>query len=313
MGQGENRTVLPRSNFFDDRTLDRVSYRREDSGWIARRLEEASTLIVPVWSSRCLVVPDDPPFAVLLPLSAVSAWQSDSPPLFLGRHGEQSFFCMDLSHLEEETVAGLDRNAVINDLRQVGAMLSARDGSLLAYSRALCHWHAQARHCGRCGEPTRIELAGHQRVCTDSDCDTQVFPRTDPAVIMLVTTIDNQRALLGRQPSWPPGFYSALAGFCEAGESLESSVAREVYEETRIVVTDATYHSSQPWPFPQSLMLGFMARSPGGEPDVGEDELEDARWFDRRELRTALRMREIRLPPPLSIARRLVDAWLDSE
>jgi NAD+ diphosphatase len=153
--------------------------------------------------------------------------------------------------------------------------------------------------------------AGHVRLCPA--CGAQHHPRTDPVVIMLV--VDGDRVLLGRQPSWPPGRYSALAGFVEAGESLEEAVAREVLEESGVSVREPHYVASQPWPFPASLMLGFVAAYGGGEAAVRDAELEDVRWFTRDELAAAARdcAGTLQLPPPLAIARRLIDGWLARE
>jgi NAD+ diphosphatase len=141
-------------------------------------------------------------------------------------------------------------------------------------------------------------------------CGVEEFPRSDPAVIMLVHD-DAERCLLARQASWPARVYSTLAGFVEPGESLEAAVAREVHEETGVRVAEATYHSSQPWPFPSSIMLGFFARAETVELAIDPEEIEDARWFGREELREAVERGEVKLPAPLSIARRLVEDWLE--
>jgi NAD+ diphosphatase len=193
-------------------------------------------------------------------------------------------------------------------LREVGALLSAEDAGLLAYGTAMVNWHRAHPHCARCGARTDAAEAGFLRRCPE--CGAEHHPRTDPVVIMLV--LDGDRVLLGRQATWPPGRYSALAGFVEPGESLEEAVAREVFEETSVRVEDVLYRSSQPWPFPASLMLGFFARYAGGEPAVSDGELDDVRWFERSELAAIGRgEREgMHLPPPLAIARRLIDEFL---
>src|SRR5262249_4560440 len=154
--------------------------------------------------------------------------------------------------------------------------------SLLAYARGLMHWHARHGFCGVCGSRTESASAGHVRKCTNPDCGASHFPRTDPAVIMLVH--DGDKALLGRQKVWPQGMYSTLAGFVEPGESLEETVRREVYEETGIAVGEVVYHSSQPWPFPASLMIGFHAEARSRTINRVDSELEDAGWFSRAEL-----------------------------
>jgi NAD+ diphosphatase len=192
--------------------------------------------------------------------------------------------------------------ADFEELRPLVAMLPEDQAQLLAYARALLVWRSRARHCGVCGAPTAARSAGHVLVCTR--CGTDFFPRIDPAIIVLVS--DAGRALLGRQSSWAPGRYSALAGFVEAGESLEEAVVREVHEETGARVTWVRYFASQPWPFPASLMLGFHAHAREAPVQL-DGELEDARWFELQQLKAAP---EGLLPPPHTIARRLIEAWV---
>jgi NAD+ diphosphatase len=189
------------------------------------------------------------------------------------------------------------------ELRPLANELAPDEAGLLAYARALHLWHANHRHCGRCGSPTVSERAGHMRRCTT--CDAQSFPRLDPAIIVLVH--DGERALLGRQASWQANRYSTIAGFVEPGESLEDAVRREVAEETGIAVRELAYHSSQPWPFPASLMLGFIARGEYRPPLLRDGELEDARWLTRADIKAGV----VHLPPRESISRRLIDHWLN--
>jgi NAD+ diphosphatase len=193
------------------------------------------------------------------------------------------------------------------ELRSLVALLPEDQAQLLAYARALLVWRARHRHCGVCGAPTAARNAGHMLACTSSTCGAEFFPRIDPAIIVLVT--DAKRALLGRQRAWAPGRYSALAGFVEAGESLEDAVAREVEEETGARVTSVRYFGSQPWPFPASLMLGFHAHARETALQL-DSELEDARWFELEQLRAA---DEALLPPPYTIARRLIEAWIQEQ
>jgi NAD+ diphosphatase len=173
----------------------------------------------------------------------------------------------------------------------------------------MIHWHRRQRFCGVCGSETLSQSAGHVRACVSASCGATHFPRTDPATIMLVT--DGDRCLLGRQPRWPQGMYSTLAGFVEPGESLEDAVIREVKEEAGIIATNVTYNSSQPWPFPSSLMVGFFAEAVTREITVDPDELEDAQWFTSGELRRFADQGKS-LPRPDSIARRLVETWLST-
>jgi NAD+ diphosphatase len=170
----------------------------------------------------------------------------------------------------------------------------------------MLHWRRMHRYCGRCGAETEPRKAGHVMVCTNPVCRHEHFPRIDPAIIVLVT--DGERVLLGRQASWPAGRYSTIAGFVEPGESLEDAVVREVAEETGVRVDEVDYHSSQPWPFPSSLMLGFTARAASQEVRLQDEELEDARWFTRSEIAGGTP----KLPPRLSISFRLIEHWFDA-
>ena len=242
-------------------------------------------------------------------------------PVFLGLAGAIAHFAADISHIEGgesgPAILALDQGqAVFLDLRMVGPRLARNEGALLAYARGMLTWHRRHRYCGQCGAPTRSTEGGHVRVCTAEACKLQQFPRTDPAVIMLVTHGD--ACLLGSNPRFPPGMYSTLAGFVEPGETLESAVAREVFEEAGARVSNVRYHSSQPWPFPTSLMLGFYAEAETDALAVNTEELRDARWFTRDWIRANAREfheqdAPFRLPRQDSIARRLIDDWLKDE
>ncbi len=194
-------------------------------------------------------------------------------------------------------------------LREVGAALDDLDAGLLVQAIAILEWHDRHRFSPITGAATTIERAGWSQ--RDPTTGTEFFPRTDPAVIMLVHD-GGDRVVLGRQAVWPPGRFSILAGFVEPGESAEAAVAREVAEEVGLAVTDIRYVASQPWPFPQSLMLGFVARADDpGDLVLDPDEIEEARWFTRDELRRGEGPRA--LPPPVSIARHILDRWLNGE
>ena len=190
-------------------------------------------------------------------------------------------------------------------LRFLGTVLPPDEANLAAHARALVGWHASQVYCNRCGSELRPAAAGNVRICSNAECGRQLFPRVDPAIIVLVHKDD--RCLLGRQAAWPEGRFSTIAGFVEPGESVEDAVRREVYEETNIRVGNIAYHSSQPWPFPSSLMLGFIAEANSKEIKLNDGELEDARWFSRDELKSG----GVGLPFRISIARRLVDHFIN--
>jgi NAD+ diphosphatase len=303
---------MPRSNFYAGLELNRFSERRRDTAFIDAHVAGTAARVIPVWRSRSLVLLGETPRACFLEPGAIERVGSE-PRLvvFLGERDGASYFALDVSGHEEHRLPEIfGRDVGFVDLRAVGATMDRAEGSLLAYARGILHWHARHRHCSVCGAPTRVEAAGHVRRCTDAACNAEHFPRTDPAVIMLVTHEDH--ALLGRQRIWPAGMHSTLAGFVEPGESLEEAVAREVFEEAGVRVEDVRYNSSQPWPFPASIMLGFHARARSRDLAVDVEELETANWFSRDFLLRSHDPDSFRLPRPDSIARRLIEDWLAS-
>ena len=194
-----------------------------------------------------------------------------------------------------------------SSLRQVGSLLGDRDAGLLTHAVALANWHETHTHCPICGTPTTVNPGGHSTTCPNDG--TEHFPRTDPAVIMLVTD-PADRCLLAHNKAWPEGRVSILAGFVDPGESAEHAVIREVSEEAGITVGRVTYLGSQPWPMPRSLMLGFHAFAEGGQDiRVDAEEIGDAHWYTREELLESLQARQLALPPPVSIARQIIEAW----
>jgi NAD+ diphosphatase len=298
-----------RPNYYAALPLDRRAQQRGDQAWIERLLRDGATRILPVWRAQNLVAGiGEAPRAAWLSMTQAEAWIGGSDAVFLGIAGDVAHFALELSHLEDPAPAAAMAAAGFTDLRSVGAVIPRDDGALLAYARGLIHWHSRHRFCGVCGHGTVSEQAGHQRRCSNPDCGAVHFPRTDPAVIMLIH--DGDRIILGRQSQWPPGMNSVLAGFVEPGESLEEAVAREVMEEVGIAIADVRYQSSQPWPFPSSIMLGFTARALNTEIRLSPDEIESARWYSREELRRSPENEAFRLPRRDSIARRLVDDWL---
>jgi NAD+ diphosphatase len=303
---------MKQPNFYSSAGLDRAGALRKDADWLAATLADAATRFVPVWRTLNLVEDTaDGPVPRLLERDRVGALLSAAAePVLLGLEGERALFALDLSADEApvERVALDAARHAFRDLRAVGPLLGRRDGALLAYAKGMMHWHSRHLFCGVCGSATAAAEAGHVRRCLDPACATSHFPRTDPAVIMLVE--DGGHCLLGRQAIWPAGMYSTLAGFVEPGESLEEAVAREVFEEAGIDVENVTYHSSQPWPFPASIMLGFFATARTREIRLDGAELQDARWFSRRWLLDHADDADFRRPRKDSIARHLLEDWL---
>jgi NAD+ diphosphatase len=282
--------------------LDRSGQSRDDPEWFANALADPRSRYIPVWNSRNLVE-GDPPRAALLPLDAVPKERRNSKDLILlGRFGGIEVFAGEVLGSEPPPVAA---GARFEELRLLAALLPADDAGLLSYARGMIAWRARHRFCGVCGATTQSAKGGHVLICTNPVCKHEDFPRTDPAIIVLVS--DGDRALLGRQAAWPPGRYSTIAGFVEIGESLEDAVAREVLEETGIEVDYIEYHSSQPWPFPSSLMLGFTARARTTQIVRHDEELEDAQWFSRADLASGRPL----VPPSVSISFRLIEHWFD--
>jgi len=295
------------ANFYATRGIDRASERRKDTVWIADQYARPDARLVPVWRSKNLVHAGSGPVPVF-PAAHEIVGQNRTETVFLGLIDGLPYFAQDFSNFDDPP---LDAWGDFEDLRAIGPVLGRQEGALLAYARGMMTWHRRHRFCGACGSPTAVEDAGHLRVCENSACRNNSFPRTDPAVIMLVHD-GGDRAILGRQKIWPQGMHSVLAGFVEPGESLEDAVAREVFEEVGVRVDDVTYHSSQPWPFPASIMLGFWARATDGRLDVNRFELESARWVTRAEMRASPEDETFRPPRRDSIARRLVEDWLDA-
>jgi NAD+ diphosphatase len=303
-----------RPNPYTGSPLDRAVHRREDAGWIAAALADPESLFLPVWQAKNLLrgTGEGAPEVVFLPASAGAPFctpdgSGDFRWAFLGLMAGRAVFAFDLGAADPSVLpAGTDGEFV--DLRSVPGLLPPEQAAVLAHARALMHWRSRARFCGVCGTECLPASAGNVMHCPN--CGAHHFPRTDPAVIMLVT--DGARALLGHSHRFPKvRMYSTLAGFVEPGESLEEAVAREVGEETSVRVGRVQYHSSQPWPFPGSIMLGFYAEALSEEITIDPNELRDARWFTRDEIASHESL-GFSLPRLDSIARRLIEDWMAS-
>lgn len=294
---------MPNDHIFSG-GLNRAAEHRRDAGWIAERIGDPGTRFVPVWEHRTLFGRGESRAAWVTPEGAAPLLAT-SFAIFLGESEGAAYFAVPVDEAAAATVA---ETGEWGDLRGHAVAMEPGEASLLAYARGMAYWHARHPFCGVCGAPAEPRDAGHVRACTRPECGAQHFPRTDPAMIVRVE--HEGRCLMGRQATWEPGMWSVLAGFVEPGESLEDAVVREVMEESGVAITDVRYHSSQPWPFPASLMVGFTARATSPEIRI-EDELEDVRWFTRDEARRGLADGTLRLSSPLSISYRLIRDWLD--
>jgi len=306
--------TISQRNAFVTHAIDRDHARRLDDGWLSQALVAPETRFVVIWHDMVLVHTDEPKLSRLRPsqVAGPDALRSGdgAETVLLGLLDGVTYFGTCLADACDPTSAGLDRFGEFLDLRSVATLMGAEEGALAVQAKAMLHWRRQHRFCGHCGAPTRIEEAGYVSRCTGETCGQLSFPRVDPAIIVLVTS--GERCLLGRQPHWPEGRYSNIAGFVEPGESLETAVAREVYEETGVGIRSLAYHSSQPWPFPQSLMVGFTAQAATQEIQLTDGELEDAKWLTREEIRDGLTAGAMGLPSAYSISFHLIEDWFDA-
>jgi NAD+ diphosphatase len=284
--------------------LDRRAHERELDDWLELARNDAATRYLVCHRTTQLVALDGGPAALLLDAAAAAAptLLADDAVLLGWFRGAR---CVLIHTDAPDRYTNQGR---FEELRPLVPALASDEAALLAYARAMSYWRLRHRYCGNCGAATRALKAGHVLRCTNNDCGAEVFPRIDPAIIVLVTDAAGENAMLGRQAAWPPDRYSTIAGFVEPGESLEDAVAREVAEETGVALTAVRYESSQPWPFPASLMLGFQAVAASGAKPRGIGELEHARWFSRAEISRGTPL----LPPPASISYRLIESWFDA-
>ena len=305
-------SVMPEhshSNFsgfaFVGEALDRADALRDDADALARLWQNARVLVLDEKGNAFTDSQGQP----LTPSGAELGGAGPGTAIFLGLQEDgQAWFGVDAANVAYQADSCMD-------LRQAASRWDARTTTAFAFARGMSFWHASCRFCGVCGGAIRFRRGGFVGSC--EQCGNEHYPRVDPAVIVAVS--DGDRLLLGRQASWIPRRYSVIAGFVEPGEALEQTVAREVFEETKIRVDRVSYLGSQPWPFPGALMLGFQATAAAGQqPDVGADELEDARWFDRNEIGAALARdldddgEGLLLPQSISIARALIEHWYRS-
>lgn len=315
---------LPRGiNTFANNPLNRRGELRNDKAWLDEKLRSPDSLVIPFWRLQPLILPpvseeEGPDAGWLRPDMVKTPPGTESTTIFLGTKNEKAFFAKSISAaIDAEKDNPFEGIGEFQDLRAMAGVLPAGDAAILAQAKSMIDWHDRHKFCAACGNKTKVADAGYKREC--ERCESEHFPRTDPVVIMIVTHGD--KALLGRGPQWPKRMFSALAGFVEPGETIEEATAREVHEETGIRVKSVSYHSSQPWPFPSSLMIGCIAEAETTEITLDETELAEAAWFDKRDLVEAVEVAENNppyrgpkhlpalIPPPFAIAHQIIKAW----
>ncbi len=297
------------NNFYTTVKLDRLDPLRGDPQWLEKVLYETESKILLLWRNKYLMQGEQG-LLNLSPKQCTDFIEQADERIFLGRSDAGiHWFALDFSSLAEDQRPSLNNEeAQWRDMRSVAPLLDRETAALMGYPLALMRWHRRHRFCGSCGHPTKTEHSGHTRRCTNEACKLEHYPRTDPAIIVLIE--DGDRLLLGHQSWWNDGMHSLLAGYVEPGECLEDAVHREVFEEAGIQVKNIQYHSSQPWPYSSSIMLGFCAQAKTTNIQVNTNELESADWFSLEQLQQHETTENFSLSRKDSISRVLIDEWI---
>jgi NAD+ diphosphatase len=300
-------------NTFAGNPLDRASDRRTNAAWLAEQLASPDSLGFAMWNGRPFVEKasegGDLQIAYL-PARLVGELAGGAERLlFMGLWKDTAVFAVDIEGGVDPSDGVLQGLGKFEDLRAVALRVPGPDAAILATAKSMFEWRRRHKHCAACGEPSQAMDGGWKRKCPS--CETEHFPRTDPVVIML--PYHGDRCMLGRQEAWPKGMFSALAGFLEPGESIEEACARELNEEAGLHAVTVRYHSTQPWPYPSSLMIGLIAEVEDEEGAPDQTELSEVRWFTRAEARELLdgKLEGVAAPNKLAIAHQLIKAWVD--
>lgn len=300
-------------NTFAGNPLDRASDRRSDREWIARQLASTDSLAFAMWNGQPFVEPaksgDGVQIAYLPAKLAAELSEGAERLLFMGLWKETAVFAVDLEGPTDPADGPLQGMGRFDDLRRIALKLPPTDAAIVATAKAMFEWRRRHKHCAACGEPTQAVDGGWKRQCPS--CEAEHFPRTDPVVIML--PYHGERCMLGRQEIWPKGMFSALAGFLEPGESIEEACARELSEEAGLRTRKVRYHSTQPWPYPSSLMIGLLAEVEDDEGTPDQTELSEIRWITRDEAKRLIAggLDDMAAPTPMAIAHQLIKAWAE--
>ena len=300
------------TNVFAGNPLDRASYQRSQADWVAEKVADPESLAMVLWNGKPMVENRNGGGSQIAYVRASMAEEmSDAGErlLFMGLWKETAVFALDIEGQTDPADGPLQGMGRFEDLRAVALDLPGADAAMAATAKAMFEWRRRHRYCANCGQPSTPSEGGWKRTCPA--CKAEHFPRTDPVVIMLA--IRGERCLLGRQAAWPKGMFSALAGFLEPGESIEEACAREIWEEAGLRTERVRYHSTQPWPYPSSLMIGLMAEVEEGEATPDQTELEEVRWFTRAEARELIgaALPGARAPGSMAIAYQLIKAWAE--
>lgn len=305
------------TNTFAGNPLNRASERRGDESWLAEKLADAESLAVALWNGKPLVEDilddDGKPSGVQIAYLRADLAQDlaggNERLLFMGLWKDIAVFAVDIDTAADPAEGPLKGLGRFEELRGAAASMPPADAGILATAKSMFEWRRRHRWCAACGQKTEVSDGGWKRICPS--CDAEHFPRTDPVVIMLA--VHEGKCLLGRQAAWPAGMFSALAGFLEPGETIEEACARELKEEAGLTATAVRYHSSQPWPWPSSLMMGLMADVDSADAAPDQTELEEVRWFSKEEAAQLIKgeLEGVFAPPPLAIAHQLIKSWAE--
>jgi NAD+ diphosphatase len=304
---------------FSGSPLNRASEKRTDQHWIEAKRRDPSSLVLPMRRLEPFLLGAEnavPPVELGLVRTEIadSLVSDDALCIFLGLDRDTAVFALDVTEADDAHIGRLAGLGYFRDARVAAQMVSLEHAAIIAQAKAMIDWHQRHGFCPRCGAPTKLMDAGYRRLCGTLKCNSEHFPRVDPVVIMLAT--HGEACLVGRGKQFPPGMFSALAGFVEPGETIEEAVRRELMEEASVKVGEVTYYATQPWPFPSSLMIGCFAKAQNRDVKADETELAEVRWLERKIVRQLIEGKQVdgvRVPPPIAIAHHLIRTWALSD
>lgn len=301
-------------NTFAGNPLNRASDKRVDAAWLSEKLNSDDALAIAVWNGKPLLEKGKEGGMQISYLPANMAEEMSGGPerlLFMGLWKDTAVFAVDLEGGADPAEGPLNGMGSFEDLRAAALRLPPTDAAMVATAKQMFEWRRRHRHCSACGHQTDVAEGGWKRHCPA--CNADHFPRTDPVVIMLA--VHGDRCMVGRQAAWPPRMFSALAGFLEPGESIEEACARELHEEAGLKTASVAYHSTQPWPYPSSLMIGLIAQVEDDDATPDQTELSEVKWLTKQEARDVLagKHADVAAPTPMAIAHQLLKAWAEAE